>query len=57
MFQNNRERRIPVGVVLAPIGGRYELGISTRDIQSLIKFHDVENPMYSTAFGFLRFRI
>mgnify|MGYP000111978485 CR=1 FL=1 len=57
VYQNNKPRRMPVGVVLAPLGGRYEMGISTRDIQSLIKFHDVKNPMYSTAFGFLRFRI
>ena len=57
VFQQNRQTRIPVGILFAPINRTWELGVSTRDIQSLIKRHDVDNPMYSTAFGFLRFRL
>ena len=57
VFQKNRQTRVPVGILLAPMSRTWELGISTRDIQSLIKRHDVDNPMFSTAFGFLRFRI
>ena len=57
VFQQNRQTRIPVGILFAPINRTWELGVSTRDIQSLIKRHDLDNPMYSTAFGFLRFRL
>ncbi len=56
VMQNNEILRVPVGVVIAPMKGTYELGISTRDLRSYIKFKDSENPMFSTAFGFLRFR-
>lgn len=56
VMQNEEILRIPAGVVIAPLRGTYELGISTRDLRSLIKFQDSENPMLSTAFGFLRFR-
>lgn len=57
VMQNDELLRIPVGITLAPIGGRYEMGISTRDINSIINFKEVENPMLSAAFGFLRFRL
>ncbi|MDA9261744.1 DUF5723 family protein [Flavobacteriales bacterium] len=57
VFQNEELLRIPVGFVFTPVGGRYEMGISTRDINSIIKFKETEKPMISAAFGFLRFRI
>ena len=57
VFQNEEVLRIPLGFVLSPRKGRYEMGISTRDIKSLINFKGVEKPMISAAFGFLRFRI
>ncbi|MEN8958515.1 MAG: hypothetical protein ABF258_10840, partial [Flavobacteriales bacterium] len=55
--QNDEILRIPVGFVLSPRKGRYEMGISTRDILSLIDINGVDRPMISAAFGFLRFRI
>ena len=48
---------MPVGFVFSPFNGTYEMGISTRDINSLINFKDTEKPMISAAFGFLRFRL
>ena len=56
VMQNEEILRVPAGFVIAPLKGTYELGLSTRDLRSLIKFKDSENPMLSTAFGFLRFR-
>lgn len=57
VFQNQEVLRVPAGFVFAPLNGTYEMGISTRDIRSLIKFKETEVPMISAAFGFLRFRI
>ena len=57
VFQNEELLRMPVGFVFSPFNGTYEMGISTRDINSLINFKDTEKPMISAAFGFLRFRL
>jgi hypothetical protein len=56
VFQNEELLRVPVGFVFA-LRGSYEMGISTRDINSLINFKETEKPMISAAFGFLRFRL
>lgn len=57
VFQNNEMLRVPVGFVFSPFKGTYEIGISTRDLRSLVNFNEVEKPMISAAFGFLRFRL
>jgi hypothetical protein len=57
VLQNREVLRVPVGIVFSTFGGLYEIGFSTRDIQSLINLQSQENPMISAAFGFLRFRI
>ncbi len=57
VMQNKKVLRMPVGVVFSVFGGLYEMGVSTRDIQSLMDIQNQENPMISAAFGFLRFRI
>lgn len=57
VVQNEEILRVPVGFVIAPGKGRYEMGVSTRDILSIINFNTVDKPMISAAFGFLRFRI
>ena len=54
--QNNEVLRVPFGIVLSPARGTFELGLSTRDLRSYLQFKKSENPMFSTAFGFLRFR-
>ena len=57
VMQNREVLRIPVGIVFRTFAGLYEIGVSTRDIQSFRNLQDQENPMVSVAFGFLRFRI
>ena len=57
VLQNKEVLRVPVGIVFSTFGGLYEIGFSTRDIQSLINLQEQENPIISAAFGFLRFRI
>lgn len=57
VLKENQILRIPVGIGFEPLSGTVEMGISTRDIKSLINFNTTENPMISLAFGFLRFRI
>jgi hypothetical protein len=44
---------IPFGITFSPLYGKYECGISTRDI---ITYFNQSQPILSASFGFLRFR-
>lgn len=56
VFGGNYLTRVPLGFVFSPASGTYEMGISTRDILSLISFNSVEKPILSGSFGFARFK-
>jgi hypothetical protein len=44
---------IPFGITFSPLYGKYECGISTRDV---ITYFNQSQPILSASFGFLRFR-
>lgn len=57
VIKENQILTIPVGIGYEPMSGSIEMGISTRDIRSIINYKTIENPTLSFAFGFVRFRI
>jgi hypothetical protein len=56
VFGGNYLTRVPFGIVFAPAGGKYEMGISTRDVLSLLQFKTIEKPILSASFGFARIK-
>ena len=56
VFGGNYVTRVPFGIVFAPAGGKYEMGVSTRDVLSLVQFKSIDKPILSASFGFARIK-
>jgi hypothetical protein len=56
VFGGNYLTRVPFGIVFSPLGGKYEMGVSTRDVLSLVQFKTIEKPLFSASFGFARLK-
>lgn len=56
VFGGNYPTRMPFSFMFSFGSGFYEIGFSTRDVLSLIRFNSVEKPIISASGGVIRFK-